>query len=49
MIENLADYNFVCPENPENEDDPFEMESWEKQLDQYWKRQGVYADNKMKL
>ena len=35
MIENLADYNFVCPENPENEDDSFEMESWKKQLDPY--------------
>ncbi len=36
-------------ENPDNEDNTFEMESWKKQLDIYWKRRGVYADNKMKL
>jgi hypothetical protein len=49
MIKNLTDYNLVHPENPEDEDDPFEMESWKKQLDQYWKRRGIYAGNKMKL
>jgi hypothetical protein len=49
MIKNLEDYNFVRPENPDNEDNIFEMESWKKQLDIYWKRRGVYADNKMKL
>jgi len=49
MIENLEDYNFVRPENPDNENNTFEMESWKKQLDIYWKRRGVYADNKMKL
>jgi hypothetical protein len=38
VIENLTDYNFVCPENPEDKDDPFKMESWKKQLDQYRKR-----------
>jgi len=43
------DYNFVRPENPNDEDDTFEMESWKKQLDIYWKRRGLYADNKMKL
>jgi hypothetical protein len=49
MIENLTDYNFVCPQNPEDEEDQFEIESWKKQLDQYWKRRGMYADNKVKL
>jgi hypothetical protein len=49
MIENLTDYNFVHPQNPEDEEDQFEIESWKKQLDQYWKRRGIYADNKMKL
>jgi hypothetical protein len=49
MVEILEDYNFVRPENPNDEDDTFEMESWKKQLDIYWKRRGLYADNKMKL
>jgi len=49
MIENLTDYNFVRPQNPEDEEDLFEIEFWKKQLDQYWKRWGIYADNKMKL
>jgi len=49
MIENMSDYNFTRPANPEDEDDQFEIESWKKQLDQYWKRRGIYADNKMKL
>jgi hypothetical protein len=38
MIENMSDYNFTRPANPEDEDDQFENESWKKQLDQYWKR-----------
>jgi hypothetical protein len=49
MIENLEEYNFTRPANPEDEDDQFEIESWKKQLDQYWKRRSIYADNKMKL
>jgi len=49
MIENLEDYNFTRPVNPVDEEDQFEIESWKKQLDQYWKRRGIYADNKMKL
>jgi hypothetical protein len=49
MIENLEDYNFIQPENPEDEDNTFEMVSWKKQLDIYWMRRGIYADNKMKL
>jgi hypothetical protein len=27
MIENLEDYNFIRPDNPEDEDDQFEIES----------------------
>jgi hypothetical protein len=49
MVENFADYNFQRPENPEDDEDPYEMESWKKQLDLYWKRRGIYHDNKMKL
>ncbi len=49
MIENLEDYRFIRPENPDDEEDMFEMESWKKQLDIYWKRRGIYSDNKMKL
>ena len=48
MIENL-DYQFVRPGIPNDNKDVFEMESWKKQLDIYWKRRGIYADNKMKL
>jgi hypothetical protein len=49
MIENLEDYNFTHPANPADEEDQFEIKSWKKQLDQYWKQRGIYADNKMKL
>jgi len=49
MIENLSDFNFVRPPNPADPDDPYEMDSWKKQLDIHWKRRGIYADNKMKL
>jgi hypothetical protein len=49
MIENLTDFVFVRPQNPEDPNDQYEMESWKKQLDIHWKRRGVYADNKMKL
>jgi hypothetical protein len=49
MLENLEDFNLPRPENPEDEADRFEMESWKKQLDLYWKRRGIYQDNKMKL
>jgi hypothetical protein len=49
MIENLTDYNFVRPNNPQNANDQFDLESQKKQLDIHWKRRGVYVDNKMKL
>jgi hypothetical protein len=49
MIENLTDYNFVRPENPPAEASTYDVESWKKQSDLFWKHRGVYADNKMKL
>ena len=49
MIKSLADYQFIWLENPDDDEDMFEMESWKKQLDIYWKSSGLYADNKMKL
>ncbi len=30
MVENFADFDFQRPENPENREDPYEMESWKK-------------------
>ncbi len=49
MVENLQDYRFVRPANPESDADQYDIESWKKQLDMYWRRRGVYEDNKMKL
>jgi hypothetical protein len=49
MVENLENFTLQRPENPADEDDLFEMESWKKQLDLYWKCMGIYQDNKMKL
>jgi hypothetical protein len=49
MIENMADYNFVRPADPPANANEYEKESWKKQLDLFWKRRGVYMDNKMKL
>jgi len=49
MIENLIDYTFVRPPNPQDGNDQYELESWKKQLDLHWKRRGIYEDNKMKL
>jgi len=49
MIENLTDYTFVRPPNPQDGNDQYELESWKKQLDLHWKRRGIYEDNKMKL
>jgi phenylalanyl-tRNA synthetase alpha subunit len=49
MIENFEDYNFIRPQDPLPNADQFEIESWKKQLDLFWKRRGVYMDNKMKL
>ena len=49
MVENFEDFALERPENPIDEEDRFEIESWKKQLDLYWKRMGIYQDNKMKL
>jgi len=49
MIENMNDYNFIRPQDPPKGANQFEIESWKKQLDLYWKRRGMYQDNKMKL
>jgi len=49
MIESLQDYNFTRPPDPPNGASQYEIESWKKQLDMYWKRRGIYMDNKMKL
>jgi hypothetical protein len=32
MIENLTDYTFVRPPNPQDGNDQYELESWKKQL-----------------
>jgi hypothetical protein len=49
MIENMVDYNFVRPQDPSNNATQFEIESWKKELDMFWKRRGIYMDNKTKL
>jgi hypothetical protein len=49
IIENLQDYNFVRLPDLPNGANQYEIESWKKQLDMYWKRRGMYMDNKMKL
>jgi hypothetical protein len=37
MIENLVDYNFVRPADPQNGANQYEIEWWKKQLDLFWK------------
>lgn len=37
------------PADPPANANKYEKESWKKQLDLFWKRHGVYMDNKMKL
>jgi hypothetical protein len=49
MIENLSDYKFVRPDDPAINANQYTIESWKKQLDLYWKRRGMYSDNKMNL
>jgi hypothetical protein len=49
MIEKMEDYNFVRPADPPDNANQNEVESWKKQLDLFWKRRGIYMDNKMKL
>jgi hypothetical protein len=45
----LKDYNFTRPEDPPEGASQYDIESWKKQLDLFWKRRGIYQDNKMKL
>jgi hypothetical protein len=47
MIKNFDDFNLPSPPYPQNNAGQFEIESWKKQLDIYWKRKSVYSDNKM--
>jgi len=49
MIENMKDYNFVRPQDLSKNANQFKVESWKKQLDIYWKRRGIYQDNKVNL
>ncbi len=43
MIENLEDYRFARPTDPEENLNQYEVESWKKQLDLFWKWQGIYG------
>jgi hypothetical protein len=49
MIENMADFNFVRPADSPAGVNEYEKDSWKKQLDLFWKRRGIYMDNKMKF
>jgi uncharacterized LabA/DUF88 family protein len=49
MIENMTDNHFIRPQDPSGNATQFEIESWKKELDMYWKRRGMYMDNKTKL
>jgi hypothetical protein len=49
MLENLQEFNFTRPEDSAAKANQYEVESWKKLLDLYWKCRGVYTDNKMKL
>jgi hypothetical protein len=49
MIENFEDFNFIRLADPQANAGQIEIESWKKELDLFWKRRGMYMDNKMKL
>ncbi len=49
MEENLDEYKFIRPANLDPNAHQYDIESWKKQLDFYWKYRGIYKDNKMKL
>jgi hypothetical protein len=49
MIDKMEDYIFEHPADPSANANQYEVESWKKQLDLFWKRRGIYMDNKMKL
>jgi len=42
MVENLKDYRFNRPPNPDPNAHQYDIESWKKQLDLFWKQRGVY-------
>jgi hypothetical protein len=46
MIENLEDFNLPRPADPPINAGQYEVESWKKQLNIYWKRKSIYADKK---
>lgn len=37
MIENLSDFNLVRPDDPDENANQYEIESWKKQLDLFWR------------
>jgi hypothetical protein len=39
MIENLTNYNFIRPKDSPGGANQYEIESWKKQLDLFWKGQ----------
>ncbi len=41
LMENLEDYHFERPGDPTEGASQYDIESWKKQLDLYWKRRGV--------
>jgi len=45
----MTDYNLIRPQDPSGNATQFEIESWKKELKMYWKRGGIYMDNKTKL
>jgi hypothetical protein len=49
MMKHMEHFNFIRPADPPANANEYEKESWKKQLNLFWKRWGVYMDNKMKL
>ncbi len=43
MIENFQDYNFTRPADPPNGANQYEVESWMKQSDMYWKKRSLHG------
>jgi hypothetical protein len=49
LVENLEDYHFERPNDLTEGASQYDIKSWKKQLHLYWKRRGIYQDNRMKL
>jgi hypothetical protein len=47
--ENLEDYNYTHPEDPEEGVNQNDVELWKKQPNLYWMRKGIYQDNRMEF